>query len=129
MAVRAAPRLGHAVALHPEPERFQDAAHGELLAAPPWMHGVCFNPGCGAAFDPGRHWQIYCGAACQAAGNREMRKWGHKAALPLLLWRMGRYEKQDAGVVDLTRAARRYIGQVQSAWLADRTFRMEGATG
>jgi hypothetical protein len=38
------------------------------------------------------------------------------------------YERRDAGVMDLTRAARRYVTQVQSAWLVDRQMRQsEGA--
>lgn len=120
-------RLEHAEALHSEPERFQDAAFAELRIAPPWGDGICFNPGCGRPFAPGRRWQIYCGPACQAAGKAEFRKWGHKMALPLLIHRMGKYERQDAGVMNLTRAARRHVTQVQSAWLADRQARQRGA--
>ena len=113
----------HAMAVHPEPERFLDYAHGELLQAPPWQHGVCFNPACACLFAPTRDWQMYCGAACQAIGTAEMRKWGHKMARPLLVWRMGKYNRADAGVIEVTKTARRYVSQVQSAWLADRAIR------
>ena len=44
-------------------------------------------------------------------------------ALSALIWRMGKYEQHDAGIRDLTRAARRHVSQVQSAWLADRQAR------
>ena len=113
----------HAVAVHPEPERFLDFAHGELQAAPPWVAGLCFNPGCGRHFTPAREWQCYCSGACQAAGTAEMRKWGHKMAMPLLVHRIGKYERADAAVMNVTKAARRYVSQVQSAWLADRRAR------
>lgn len=127
MTGKADTRCANAVAVHPEPERFQDAAFAELQIAPPWGDGVCFNPSCGAAFKPSRRWQIYCGAACQAAGTAEMRKWGHKMALPLLVHRLGKYDRQNAGVMDRTRAARRYVTQVQSAWLSDRNNRQREA--
>jgi hypothetical protein len=125
---RTAAHSQHAVALHFEPESFVDAAHGELTLAPPWAWGVCFNPSCGRRFDPARRWQVYCCGACQASGKIEMRKWGNKMALPLLIHRIGKYERRDVAVMDVTRAARRYVTQVQSAWLQDRLKR-QGACG
>lgn len=127
MTRQADTRFANAVAVHPEPERFQDAAFAELQIAPPWSIGICFNPSCGKPFSAARRWQIYCGTACQAAGTAEMRKWGHKMALPLLVHRLGKYDRRDAGVMDRTRAARRYVTQVQSAWLADRNIRQREA--
>ncbi len=119
--------FANAVAVHPEPERFQDVAFAELQIAPPWGDGVCFNPSCGKLFNPARRWQIYCGAACQAAGTAEMRKWGHKMALLLLVHRLGKYDRQNGAVMERTRAARRYVTQVQSARLADRNNRQREA--
>lgn len=111
------------VARHFEPEDFRTFAHPELSASSPWDHGICFNPSCGTAFKPRRSWQIYCCTACERAGTAELRKWGHRMALSALIWRMGKYEQHDAGIRDLTRAARRHVTHVQSAWLADRQAR------
>ena len=120
------PTTAHDVARHTGPEDFRSFAHRELAASCPWTRGVCFNPSCGATFEPRRNWQIYCCTACERAGTAELRKWGHRMALPLLIWRMGKYEQYDEGIRDLTRAARRHVSQVQSAWLADRHARAEG---
>lgn len=49
----------------------------------------------------------------------QVRRWGHKAALALLVWRMGKYQTKGP-VGDRTRAARRYVTHVQSAWLSER---------
>lgn len=116
-------KVANGVARHLEPERFQSFAFGELLECPPWQQGVCFHPECAQQFAPRRDWQIYCSTRCERAGTAEMRKWGHRMALPLLTWRMGKYEKHDDAVRDLTRASRRYVSQVQSAWLAERQAR------
>lgn len=116
----------NAVPRHLVPEDFKTFAHCELAAFSPWREGVCFLPECGRAFEPRRAWQIYCCAACERAGTAEMRRWGHRFALPLLVWRMGKYERHDEGLRDLARAARRHVGAVQSAWMADRQARFEG---
>lgn len=113
----------NAVARHSAPEDFRTFAHQELAVYTPWQKGVCFNPSCGARFAPTRDWQMYCSTACERAGTAELRKWGHRMALAALIWRMGKYERNDAGIRDLTRAARRHITHVQSAWLADRKLR------
>ena len=117
------PGLANAVAPHVLPEAFQEAAFAELAAAPLHKPGTCFNPDCGRDFTPSRDWQTYCCAACKQAGTAELRAWGHRMALALLTWRMGKYEVRDSAVRARTAAARRYIGQVQSAWLADRQAR------
>ena len=119
--------VANGVAPHLEPEQFRDFAFSELQAAPPWRAGLCWRPECQRPFDPVREWQIYCCAACAAAGKAEMRKWGHRMALPLLVWRMVKYEQRDAGLIDLRKVSRRYVTQVQSAWLADRAARAGGA--
>lgn len=117
------PTPANAVARHIETEDFRSFAHQELAVSSPWQVGICFNPSCGAAFEPRRKWQIYCCTACERAGTAELRKWGHRMALSALIWRMGKYEQHDAGIRDLTRAARRHVTHVQSAWLADRQAR------
>jgi hypothetical protein len=38
-----------------------------------------------------------------------------------------KYEKHSAGLIDLRKVSRRYVSQVQSAWLADRLARVGGA--
>ena len=126
-AVSRQPRLANAVALHKEPESFTDFAFAELAAAPLVEPGICFRPECSAAFAPSREWQIYCSSTCARAGVAEMRKWGHKLALAMLTWRIGKYEQTDKAVQARTRAARRYVTAVQSAWLADRARRAERA--
>lgn len=52
-----------------------------------------------------------------------MRRIGQKAAPALLAWRMGKYEKQDAGLRALSRAGRNYITRLQSKWFRDRMTR------
>lgn len=117
--------LANAVPRHYQPEKFQVYAASELQAAPLWRAGICFLPECSREFEPSRTWQMYCCPACERAGTTEMRKWGHRMALPLLAWRAGKYEQNDAGIRDLTRAARRYVTHAQSAWLEDRKRRSE----
>ncbi len=117
------PRPANAVTRHYEPEDFRSFAHAELAESAPWQSGICFNPACGAVFEPRRSWQIYCCTQCERAGTAELRKWGHRMALSALIWRMGKYEQHDAGIRDLTRAARRHVTHVQSAWLLDRQSR------
>lgn len=113
----------NAVARQVEPESFRDFAHQELEVCAPWQAGICFRPECGAEFVPSRQWQIYCCQACERAGVAELRKWGHRMALSALVWRMGKYNREDEGVINLTRAARRHLTQLQSAWVADRSAR------
>lgn len=117
------PPPGNAVPRHFTPEDFRTFAHVELAAFSPFGAGICFLPECGRRFTPRREWQIYCCTACERAGTAELRKWGHRMALSALIWRMGKYEKHDAGLRDLSRAARRHVGHVQSAWLSDRVAR------
>lgn len=117
------PSPANAVARRNEPEDFRSFAHTELAESAPWRSGICFNPSCGAVFEPRRSWQIYCCTQCERAGTAELRKWGHRMALSALIWRMGKYEQHDAGIRDLTRAARRHVTHVQSAWLLDRQAR------
>lgn len=113
----------NAVPRHTGPEDFRTFAHRELAVSTPWRAGICFRPECGRSFDLRRDWQIYCCTDCERAGTAELRKWGHRMALSALIWRMGKYEQQDAGIRDLTRAARRHVTHVQSAWLVDRHAR------
>ena len=117
------PARADAMALHIQPEDFLTFAQPELAVATPWQAGVCFLPEWGKRFEPVRDWQIYCCSECQRAGVAELRKWGHRLALSSLTWRMGKHEQHDAGIRDLTRAARRHVTHVQSAWLADRNAR------
>ena len=119
----------NAVPRHFEPEDFRTFAHRELAITTPWLSGVCFRPECGQRFTQARRWQIYCCTACERAGTAELRKWGHRLALSALIWRIGKYEQDDTGIRDLTRAARRHVTHVQSAWLADRRARAERAGG
>ena len=116
---------GNGVARHLGHEAFREYAARELSVAPPWARGVCFNPGCSAPFEPRRSWQVYCSAGCEALGKAEMRRWGHRMALPLLVHRLGKYEQRDGDIIEVTRAARRYVTQAQSLWLADRARRRQ----
>ncbi|MBY6113313.1 hypothetical protein KUW09_04760 [Mameliella alba] len=116
-------RSEYAVAPQPGAEDFRSFAHRELALIKPWRHGICFLPECGRQFVPAREWQIYCCDACKNAGTAELRKWGHKMALSALVWRMGKYEAENEALRDLTRAARRHVTHVQSAWLIDRRRR------
>ena len=52
-----------------------------------------------------------------------MRRIGQKAAPALLAWRMGKYEKEDAALRDLSRAGRNYVTRLQSEWYRDRLAR------
>lgn len=101
-------------------ESFDDFAFGEIAAAPYWVPGVCFNPQCGQAFNACRPWQKYCCSPCGAQAKAEMKRWGHRFAVPLLVWRLGKYEQSDVAVRDRTSAARRYISQLQTAWVQER---------
>ncbi|WP_407496821.1 hypothetical protein [Pseudooceanicola sp. MF1-13] len=113
------------VARHFPVEDFRTYADPELSRSAPWVEGVCFLPECGRVFSPSRSWQIYCCAGCEAKGKAELRRYGHKAALALLTWRMGKYETNDPAVQATARAARRFVTHVQSSWLADRQARAE----
>jgi len=114
-------RPANAVAAHFEP--FKDFAFAQLDAAPLITPGVCFRPECGQRFNPSREWQIYCCAACRVADTAEARAWGHKAALPLLVHRVGKYETKNQAIRERTRVARQYVTRLQSAWLEDRKLR------
>ncbi|PHS21760.1 MAG: hypothetical protein COA84_15205 [Robiginitomaculum sp.] len=114
---------GNDTAMHVEPERFQLFAAPEIAASPYWQAGVCFLPKCGKRFEPARDWQLYCCKKCEHLGASEFRKWGSKMALPMLLHRQGKYDRDDAGVMALTKAARTYVGQVQTSWLESRKLR------
>jgi len=117
------PIVGNAVAPHTETEKFQDYAHAELAAAMPHEQGVCFLPECSASFNPTRDWQIHCCSACAQKTKSEMRTWGHKMAMALLVHRMGKYEKHDAAIRERTKVARRFTARIQSEWLQDRQRR------
>ncbi|MBL1435648.1 MAG: hypothetical protein COB08_005560 [Rhodobacteraceae bacterium] len=117
------PIVGNAVAPHLETEKFQDYAYAELAAAMPHEQGVCFLPECSANFTPTREWQIHCRPACARKTKSEMRTWGHKMAIALLVHRMGKYEKFDVAIRERTKAARRFITHLQSEWLRDRQRR------
>ncbi len=106
-------------------EKFSLAADAQLIAAPYYEHGICFRPECSARFDPSRDWQIYCCRACELASVNEFRMVGHRAALPLLIHRIGKYEKVDEAVKDRTRMSRNWISRLQSAWREDRLERRE----
>lgn len=117
------PRLGNAVAPHIGLETFSLAAQPELLAAPYFQEGICFLPECGRKFEKVRDWQVYCCTDCRQRGQAEMRKFGHAAALPLLIHILGKYERCDEAVMDRTRAARTHVSRVQRAWMNDRQRR------
>lgn len=121
------PINGNARAGHLDLETFQIYAQPELIDAPYFERGVCFRPECSKMFEPKRDWQMYCCKDCEAKGTAELRKWGHRLALPSLLHRIGKYEADDRAVMARTRAARRYVTQVQSKWLRDRQWRLEMA--
>lgn len=120
-----ATRLANGVARHFDVDDFRTFAASELDACAPWQGGVCFQPECGRVFQPTRRWQIYCCTDCERRGTAELRRIGHKAALALLAWRMGKYEQTDDSLRATSRAARRYVGNLQSAWWADRQARAE----
>ena len=116
---------GNAVAPHISLEPFRVFAHEELAAQPFVSKGVCLNPICSKAFVPRREWQVYCCDACRAAGKAEFRNVGYQVAPALLAQRIGKYRRDDAAMVALSNAGRRYIGQLGSVWLADRRRRVE----
>lgn len=116
-------RPADALAAHFEPESFAIYAAREIAAARYAVPGLCFWPDCGRAFVPRRDWQRYCCTACRDADTAEQRRWGHRAAEALLVWRRFKYAT-DPAEADLARAARRYVTQVQSAWLRSRQARM-----
>ncbi|MCG7625558.1 hypothetical protein [Epibacterium sp. Ofav1-8] len=122
-------QLANGVPRHLKVEDLRSFATVELAVATPWQAGVCFLPECGRRFQPARDWQMYCCTECERAGTAEMRKWGHRMALSALTWRMGKYEKHDTAIRDLTRAARRHVTHVQSAWLSDRQSRAAASGG
>ncbi|HCO91086.1 MAG TPA: hypothetical protein DIT40_08950 [Alphaproteobacteria bacterium] len=117
------------MASHLSVENFNTFAGPQLEIATPWETGVCFLPECGRDFEPARPWQIYCCRACEQRGVAEFRKWGHRLAMSSLVHRMGKYEREDQGLRALSRAARRHVGAVQSAWVEDRRERAEGRPG
>jgi hypothetical protein len=125
------PRLQHAVAPHFDPEPFAEVAFAELAASPLAVPGICMNPTCSRPFAPTRDWQRYCCTGCRKADLAEMRRVGLKVAPALLAHRMGKYEPAggDAGLRAVSAAGRRYVGQVQSDWLADRRRRFAEVTG
>jgi hypothetical protein len=123
MTVCAVQPRRNAVPRHSSVEGFQVYAHAEIAACTPWQSGVCFLPECGRQFVPRRDWQMYCCTACERAGTSEMRTWGHRLAFSSLVYRAGKYEKADAGVQGLSRAARRHVSYVQSEWIRDRSAR------
>lgn len=118
--------VGNAPPVHLEIEPFAVACAAQLARSPLARAGVCFNPACSRRFTPMRPWQAYCCDSCRRAGEQEMRKVGHMAAPALLAWRMGKYEEHDADLRDLSRAAWRWVGGLQSAWVADRARRSQG---
>ncbi|SMP32054.1 hypothetical protein [Shimia sagamensis] len=120
-----APISANAPAVHFDPEPFHVAASRELAAYPLVAPGVCFNPMCSRDFAPKRPWQLYCCEVCRKVGEVEMRKVGHKAAPALLAWRMGKYERDDTALRDLSKAGRNYVSNLQSAWWNDRRARAE----
>lgn len=117
-----------ALAVHFEPEGWAVYAAREIAAAPYHQAGQCFFPDCSKPFRAARDWQLYCSAACRDADVREARRWGHRAAQPLLVWRMFKYATDPAEAA-LARAARRYVTLLQSTWLTDRRARIAQAVG
>lgn len=118
-----APRFANAPAAHFDLEPFHVTAHRELAEFPLVAPGVCLNPMCSRVFAPVRSWQRYCCETCRKMDETEMRRIGQKAAPALLAWRMGKYEKQDAGLRALSRAGRNYVTRLQSEWYRDRMAR------
>ncbi|WP_298491571.1 hypothetical protein [uncultured Maritimibacter sp.] len=108
-------------------EDFKTYAAPALEAAPLWVPGRCFNPACGCAFTPARSWQVYCSTSCERAGTAEFRRWGHRMALPLLAWRVNKYQPGDTAAGELARVARRHVTEAQSAWLRERAAAIEAA--
>lgn len=123
-----APLPAHALPPDFEPEPWAVYAATEIDAAPCFVVGQCFRPDCSCRFTPARQWQIYCCEACRQADVREARRWGHRMAVPLLIWRMHKYSR-DPAQADLVRAARRYVTHLQSAWMESRRARVDAAGG
>lgn len=119
-------RLANAPAVHFELEPFGVVADLQLAASPLAEPGICMNPCCSRPFAPTRPWQIYCSDRCRRAGEAEFRMVGQRAAPALLAWRVGKYEREDEALRDLSRAGRRYLGALASEWVADRA-RRQGA--
>ena len=126
----------NALAVHLDVEPFHVAVDPLWSPEVVGTTGVCFNPGCCLPFTRTRPWQWYCCDACRRQGDNEFRQVGHKIAPALLAWRLGKHPSIRTlhGVVpvtpeqvDLGRAARRYINQVQSAWYDERLRRAAGA--
>jgi hypothetical protein len=120
MAGQGGARVEDGVARQGGPVAFGIFAAQELAAAPMVAHGRCEAAGCGAAFDRKRTSQKFCGASCERATVAEFRRWGHRMAPALLVWRVGKYERHDNLIQQRTRAARRFISACQSAWVAER---------
>lgn len=111
------------VAPIPAFESFQDYAYAELQAAHLPVQGECFNPDCCKLFNACVDTKIYCSPACKRAATAEMRRWGHKAAWPLLYWRVWKREA-DPDKARVVRAARRYLTHLQSEWFEQRVLRL-----
>jgi|GEM_PF-979968 len=107
---------------------FSDVAWSELAAHPFAAFGRCLNPACSQLFTPPRSWSRYCCAACRRLDEAEFRRIGHKVAPALLAHRMGKYERVDPALRNLSAAARRFIGDVQTQWLGSRNARILTAT-
>ncbi|MGR3452896.1 hypothetical protein [Pseudooceanicola sp.] len=118
-------RLANAPAVHIELEPFHVIAAPQLAESPLAESGICMNPCCSRPFPPTRPWQVYCCEGCRRAGEAEFRAIGHRAAPALLAWRLGKYERADEALRDLSRAGRRYLGTLASEWVADRARRSE----
>ncbi len=115
--------LANAPAGHFDLEAFRSVAHREIEACPLVPVGVCMTPSCSRHFVPRRAWQTYCSDGCRRVDEAEMRRIGQRAAPALLAWRLGKYETRDPALRDLSRAGRRYIGALQTEWLASRRLR------
>ncbi|MBT9383310.1 hypothetical protein KM176_05515 [Pseudooceanicola sp. CBS1P-1] len=120
-------RLANAPAVHFDLEPFRAFATRELGQTLLSPAGVCMNPACSCPFVPCRPWQAYCSDTCRKADEAEMRRVGQRAAPALLAWRLGKYEIRDEALRDLSRAGRRYIGQLQTEWLTSRQNRAQAA--
>ena len=117
-------RSANARAVHFSHESFATYAHRQLANYPLSPVGVCQNPCCSRRFAASRDWQLYCSDACRKLDRAEMRRVGEMAAPALLAWRMGKYATTDDDLRALGAAGRRFVGNLQSAWYADRRRRM-----
>jgi hypothetical protein len=120
MAGQGGARVEDGVARQGGPVAFGIFAAQELAAAPMVAHGRCEAAGCGAAFDRKRTSQKFCGASCERATVAEFRRWGHRMAPALLVWRVGKYAPRRSQEADACRAARRFLSRLQSEWLLER---------